>query len=338
MNTYSKVFPRVMGVLLAGTALCAVASQGVGNVTTIATLDASMAQHPEGIVSDPFGNIYVGMLPTGAVWKISPDGTVDQNFASFAPELGHGLGMLGFAMDEDGDLYVAMASGTAGTHGVWKLDRHGGKTLVAFLPQMTNPYNGYTGYGLPNGLAFDEDHNLYVADSWLSVIWKINRAGTVSVWAQDPLLGAPSGATGANNDAIDGGYLYVTNSDQASIVRIKLREERVKLHEEENARRKVELFVQSPAVLSGADGITFDEEHNAYVNAAQINTAVRVHPDRTIETLATPADGLDWPADNAFDQRRGKRKTLLWTNGGWLLGHPSVDEQNVGIRGATPEE
>jgi sugar lactone lactonase YvrE len=247
-----------------------------------------------------------------------------------------GGGMLGFAMDENGDLYVAMASLTAGTHGVWKLDRHGGKTLVAILPQMTNPYTGYTGYGLPNGLTFDEDHNLYVADSWLSVIWKIERGGTVTVWAQDPLLNYGKLMIGANNDAIDRGYLYVTNSDQASIVRIKLHEEE-HAQRDERAQRKVELFVQSPA-LSGADGITFDEEHNAYVNAAYINAAVRVQPDGTIETLATPSDGLDWPADNAFDQKRGQRKTLLWTNGGWNSGNPSVDEQNVGIRGAAPEE
>jgi sugar lactone lactonase YvrE len=280
------------------------------------------------------------MLPTGAVWKISPDGKEDRNFASFASELGNGVslggGMLGFAMDEDGDLYVCIVSLTAGTHGIWKLDKHGGKTLVALLPQMTNPYTGYTGYGFPNGLVFDEDHNLYVADSYLSVIWKIERGGTVSVWAQDPLLNYGKLMIGANNDAIDRGYLYVTNSDQASIVRIKLHEEDHGQWEE-HAQRKVELFVQSPA-LSGADGICFDEEHNAYVNAAYINTSVRVHPDGTIETLATPADGLDWPADNAFDQKRGKRKTLLWTNGGYNLGHPSIDEQNVGIREAAPEE
>jgi hypothetical protein len=61
---------------------------------------------------------------------------------------------------------------------------------------------------------------------------------------------------------------------------------------------------------------------------------VRVHPDRNIETLATVDQGLDFPADNAFDERQGQEKTLLWNNGGWNFGKPSVDAIDVDKRGA----
>jgi hypothetical protein len=348
MRSYTRLFlPIVLGSCLAAMTSNAPAQENewireVGKVTTITPLDASQNQHPEGVITDRDGNIYVGMFPTGAVWKISPDGRTDPNFATFAPELGNGYslvgpgggtgGMLGFAMDNDeGDLYVVIASLTAGTNGIWKRDRHGRKSLVAYLPPMTNPYNGYKGFGFPNGIVFDEEHNLYVADSWMSLIWKIDRFGTLSIWVQDPLLNYTGayGYVGANNDAIDDGWLYVTNSDQASIVRIKLHDDR----HDDGAPRRVELYAQSPK-LAGADGISFDREHNAYVDAYWVNTVVRVHPDRTIETLATVEQGLDFPADNTFDERWGEKKTLIWNNGGWNFNKPSVDAIDVGVRGA----
>jgi hypothetical protein len=335
-------YTRLFLFIVLGSCLAAVtpasAWEEVGKVTTITPLNASENQHPEGVITDWEGNIYVGMYPTGAVWKITPDGRTDPDFASFSPELGNGYsltgpgggtgGMLGFAMDHDrGDLYVAIASLTAGTNGIWKRDRHGRKSLVAYLPPMTNPYNGYKGFGFPNGIVFDEEHNLYVADSWMSLIWKIDRFGTVTIWVQDPLLNYTGayGFVGANNDAIDDGWLYVTNSDQASIVRIKL-------HDDGEPRR-VELYAQSPA-LAGADGISFDREHNAYIDCYWVNTVVRVRPDRTIETLATAEHGLDFPADNAFDERWGEKKTLIWNNGGWNFEKPSVDAIDVGRRRA----
>jgi hypothetical protein len=61
---------------------------------------------------------------------------------------------------------------------------------------------------------------------------------------------------------------------------------------------------------------------------------VRVRPDRTIETLATAEHGLDFPADNAFDERWGEKKTLIWNNGGWNFEKPSVDAIDVGRRRA----
>jgi hypothetical protein len=75
-------------------------------------------------------------------------------------------------------------------------------------------------------------------------------------------------------------------------------------------------------------------EHNAYIDCYWVNTVVRVRPDRTIETLATVEQGLDFPADNAFDERWGEKKTLIWNNGGWNFNKPSVDAIDVGRRRA----
>jgi len=48
--------------------------------------------------------------------------------------------------------------------------------------------------------------------------------------------------------------------------------------------------------------------------------------------MATTTDGLDFPANNAFDEKRGIRKTLLWNNGGWNFGTPSVEDFDHNVR------
>ena len=282
-------------------------------ITTVATFDPTQGQLPEGVAVDKEGNIYVGFFPTGQILKITPDGeqsifaTVDVSGA--VP----GGGMVGFALDEQGNLYVCNASGVPATHGIWKVDRNGaGRRIAALDPS-----------GFPNDLVFDKDGNLFVTDSYLGEIWKISKSGEVSTLLQDPLL-APVFAYGANGIAIDGDDLFVANTDQATIVRIKLGDE--------NRPPQAQVFVGSP-LLFGADGISFDVRHNAYVTSDYINLLVRVSPDGEVQTLATASDGLDFPADTAFSQVPGQRRFLFLTSGGYNFGLPSLQKLDVGVAG-----
>jgi sugar lactone lactonase YvrE len=143
------------------------------------------------------------------------------------------------------------------------------------------------------------------------------------VWLKDPLL-APVFAYGANGIAFDRGELYVANTDQSTIVRIEMGDE--------NRPPHAEVFAQS-ALLFGADGISFDVQHNAYVTSDYINLLVRVSPHGDVQTLATVRDGLDFPADTAFGQGPGQRRLLFWASGGYNLGLPSLQMLDVGIPG-----
>jgi hypothetical protein len=64
----------------------------------------------------------------------------------------------------------------------------------------------------PGGMALDDrDGLIYVADSLLSVIWRVSLAdGTVSAWARCPQL-APDGGLGANGLKLHDGAVRVSN-------------------------------------------------------------------------------------------------------------------------------
>jgi sugar lactone lactonase YvrE len=299
-----------------GTSASGASRETRSKVRTVATFDPAQSQLPEGIALDKEGNIYVGFYPTGQIWKITSQG--ERSLLATLDVVGPvGGGLVGFAFDEEGDLYVCDASGVAATHGIWKVDRNGATHLIANLDPT----------GFPNDLAFDGDGNLFVTDSYLGEIWKISKSGEAKVWLKSSLLdpGSPTCCYGANGIAFDGGYMFVANTDQGTIVRIQM-------GEKENGGPHAEVFVKSPAIV-GADGIAFDVRHNVYVTADYQNTLILISPNGDIKTLATASEGLDFPADAHFGQLQGQRRFLFWTNGGYNHTKPSVQKLDVGVPG-----
>jgi sugar lactone lactonase YvrE len=145
----------------------------------------------------------------------------------------------------------------------------------------------------------------------------------VSVWIKSPLLNPKTQKCcyGANGLEFDRGDLFVANTDFGTIVQIKTGKD---------GKPHAEVWVKSPALV-GADGISFDVRHNAYVTADYQNALVEVTANGDIYTLATAKDGLDFPADTAFGQASGERRFLLWTSGGWHNKMPSLQKMDVGI-------
>jgi sugar lactone lactonase YvrE len=295
---------------LAGSPL-GVSREAKGKVTTVATFNPSQSQLTEGLAIDKEGNIYVGFYPIGQIWKMTWNG--EQSILATLDVGSSGGGLVGMAVDEEGNLYACDASFEPATHGIWKVERNGTSRLFAALDPT----------GFPNAIALDKAGNLFVTDSFLSEIWKISPSGKAEIWLQDPLL-APVFAYGANGIEFAGGALFVANTDQGTILRIKLGDD--------DRPRRPEVFVQSPALV-GADGIAFDVRHNLYVAVDYQNTLVSVSPDGEITTLATASDGLDFPASTSFGQSHGQRTFLFWTNGGFNFSKPSLQKLNVGVPG-----
>jgi sugar lactone lactonase YvrE len=227
-------------------------------------------------------------------------------------------------VDAEDDLYVADVSNVEGTHGIWKVTRDGQVSLFAALPPKTNPFTGFTGFGFPNGLAFDNEGNLFVTDSVLAAIWKITQNGEATLWLQDPLLNYGCCSFGANGVEFDRGSMFISNTDLGLIARVA--------RPAHGEPPRAELFVQDPTLV-GADGIAFDEAHNLYVAIDRKNTLIRISPQGKLTTLATAGDGLDYPASTSFDQRHGAQKLLYFTNAGLIFNTPSLQRVNVGIRG-----
>jgi hypothetical protein len=129
-------------------------------------------------------------------------------------------------------------------------------------------------------MALDDRHGLlYVADSLLSVVWRVSIAdGTVSAWASGPQL-APNGGLGANGLKLHGGAVWVSNTQLGTLLRIP-----------------IETIASG---LAGIDDFAFTGPGQSASVLAAINafsTVVLIRPDGSQQTVLTAADGLSNPS------------------------------------------
>lgn len=271
----------------------------VGEVEPVVSFDLSAGEAPEGVALDKVGNLFVTLAPLGQVLRIAPDGT--RSVLAVPDPAPSGPGALGLATDPKGNVYLALSSANPSTHGVHVI-RSDGSSMR--LP-------GSEAIGFPNDLAIDKHGNLYVTDSSGGAIWRIPRGGTAEVWISDPLLegngafglGIPIGANGV---AIHGDVVWVSNSEEALLVRI--------LVEKDGSAGDPEVVAGGPA-LFGLDGIALDVHGRVYGALNVQNRVVRFDPTSgSMTILADASDGLDFPAALAFGTGRGLRKTVFIAN------------------------
>jgi sugar lactone lactonase YvrE len=274
-----------------------------GQVKTVATFDPLSGELPEGIVVDKVGNIYFSFDPLGEVWKISPGGT-PKLFKAFGD-----AGALGMAVDVPGKVYVARATFNPDTHGVWRIDQDAAAERLA----------GSENIVYPNSLAFDKLGNLYVTDTILGAVWRIPPNGTAELWLQHvvleglnlPEIPIPF-PLGANGIAYRKGDLYVANTEKAHVVRIPV------LGDGSPGEPQI---VAEGSDLFPLDGIALDVHGNIYTLVIAQSTLVRIDPETgSITTLASAAEGLDFPASLAFGTGKGDRQSVFFTN--FAIGPP----------------
>jgi sugar lactone lactonase YvrE len=302
---------RILAAVLATIALGLLAgvAQAGGGVRTIVEFDATAGQQPEGVAVDRAGNVFMSIAPLGQLLKLAPGATEPKVF-SVVPGIdaqGGDLGMLGLAVDRRGDVYAGVVAKAA--QGIWRFDRRTG--AATRLP-------GTEAIPFPNGLAFDRRGNLYVASSsegpapgggFLGGIWRVSRRGAVERIMADPALGGtgqlvPTGV-GANGIAHRRGRLFVVNTEQGTLLRIRVRPD---------GMLGVPKVLASGAKLGGADGIALDVRGRIYVAVIGQSAIVRVDHRGRIRSLADADDGLDWVSSLAFDTRRGHRRTMYAVN------------------------
>jgi len=145
----------------------------------------------------------------------------------------------------------------------------------------------------PIGMALDDrDGFIYVADSLLSVIWRVSIAdGAVSAWARGPQL-APDGGLGANGLKLHGGAVWVSNTQLGTLLRIPIRPD--------GSAGPIQTIATG---LAGIDDFAFTGAgHSAPVLAAinRFSTVVLIRPDGSQQTMLTAADGLSNPSSIAI--------------------------------------
>ena len=300
-----------------------------GKVTWVRSYDPGTYELPEGIAVDKQGNLFVSIAPLGQIRKISPDG-VETLFYQF--QLPPGSLMLGLAVDAPGNVYACVFAGGPGAdaQGVWRINSDG---EAMRLPGTENIV-------LPNGLAFDNQGNLYVTDTWrpgsyppAGAIWRVPRQGDATLWLEDAALLGGMGwipgypPLGANGIAFRHNTLYVASTEKGLIAQVPV------LPDGSPGALSV---VAQASQLFMIDGIALDVHGAIYAALLGQNQVVVVDPaSGDVTQLSGPDDGVDGPASLAFGAGQGQRQSLYFTNYAILSPepHPGILKIEVGTPG-----
>ncbi len=321
-------------VVLASCALlvpAGAAPHGAGTFPSWLPFDAAQAEWPEGVAVDKVGNVYVsirqspiGPLPefSDQIWKFSPSGERTL-LADFGPPGGGGCGL---AVDAAGNVYMAR-SAAAPYNGVYRVDARGNVDLIPGTQNII----------FPDGLAFDQNGNLYVTEVF-SVdpvsgtfaqggIWRVPKGGAAELWLRHDLLSGLAPVVlpfpmGANGIGFCKGNLYVINTDKALVVRVP-----VLPHGgpgQPDVWKEIQdvpesVLYQNPHFPVLADGLALDVHGNVYVAVPSRMAVVRINAaDRSQETVAVyPEAPLDACYSLAFGTGKGERENLFVTDSGW---------------------
>jgi sugar lactone lactonase YvrE len=294
----------ILVVIMVLTALSITTVLAASHAEILFTFDPALGELPEGVAVDKVGNVYVGFAPLSKIVKFSPNGEVT-DIAFLPPPTPFAFGLLGLAVDAPGNVYAGLFSGDVNTQGVYKIDQDGTSER---LP-------GSEAISFPNALAFDKRGNLFVTDTIFGAVWRIPPGGSAELWIQDETLegfiltgpGAPPFPLGANGIAYRHGSFYVANTSEGQIVRIPVLKD--------GSAGTPEIFVKNADELTALDGIALDVHGNIFALVINQNKLVRIDAHtKEITTLATAADGLDFPASLAFGSGKGYRQSVFVTN------------------------
>jgi sugar lactone lactonase YvrE len=262
---------------------------------------------PEGVAIDQEGNLYVSLGPPffvgggyGAIRRIQPDGTEQTLF-----ELPAGPAPAGVAVDDGGNVYFALPNPGQSDVGVYRLTDAGGSERIPGTEDMA----------VPNGLAFDDQGNLYASDSILGSIWRMPGTETnAEPWfSHDWLLGCgEEDAIGANGVSFRDGMLYVASLAKGMLVQVPILSD--------GSPGEPAIVAGTPEcnsgdLLHGMDGIAVGKDGIVYAMLVLPHKLVRIDPtDGATTILLDEEDGLWNPASIVFGTRDQDAGSVYVTN------------------------
>lgn len=302
MRLSTALISLVFGLALAGcTKSAPVANEpqteAVPSAELVAHFDAQAGELPEGLALTN-GAAFVGFAPTSRVVKVDLTTGQSADYGQLpAPVPNQGF-MTGLVQAANGDVYAGLASFVPDVQpGIYRIPQEGGAAEL-FAKDAALPF--------PNGLAFDDDGSLFVTDSGTGSIFRIGTDGHAERWASgDALLGnkdacnaaGPGFAIGANGIVVEHDAVYVTNLDQATLVKVP--------RERDGSAGKVATIAGPDCdTLGGADGLARAADGSFVVAVNRQNKLVKVTAQGETHDILNGAP-LDFPAsvqaaDNAL--------------------------------------
>ncbi|AIY39395.1 hypothetical protein LT85_0235 [Collimonas arenae] len=215
-----------------------------GAAAPLPTLALPADWYPESLAIGPDGSFYVGSWHQGAIARVRPDGS--------APEILVKPGSNGLA---NGQGVLVDAAHQL----LWVCSGNWGFTSVPSTPSALKSYDLASGvprasYPMPdkgycNDLAQDSQGTLYVTDSFHPRVLRLSLgAAALSIWKEDPRMGAGSDGLFLNGIALDGDHkLYVSLVSAVPYV--------LRVDVEDNGAAGAVSRIDMPRVLKNADAI-----------------------------------------------------------------------------------
>lgn len=266
----------------------------------VADLPDDEAGYIEGVAVDGSGNIFVSSIRTGTLLKFAPGSSEPEVFGQIPDYVDDGIGFLGLATDDVGNVYGAVASETSA--GIWKFDCATGEA---------SRFDGTEAMVFADGVVVDDDGIIWATDAdsgaddgvGLGAIWRIDPDGSAEQWVESTVLGASdadSELPGANGLVVVDGSIFTVNTALGKVVEIEI------------------LPDGSPGGLSvlsadvfAADGITVDGDGQLYVTGVGTNVITRITLDGTVERVEVgPEVVLACPTSAVFGS--GSTENILY--------------------------
>ncbi len=282
---------------VAGSGAVEAVTAPVSHPRIVAHFSLSAGQTPEDIALEPDAAVDVSFAKADQVARVTRGGQVDvlgQLPASGScPVIGFPVSA-GIARAGNGTIYVIDCTGNADT-GVWRLRDGSAPVQIAQLP--TNSF--------PNDMALDgQTGDLYITDSLLGVVWKVpTRGGGPSVWATGPAL-QRSSFFGANGIAVHDHAVWVSNSDQGTIVKIPIRAD--------GSAGTIQPMVTG--LTGGVDNFTvLGSGDTILATLDQSSQVILIRPASRPQVVLSAMDGLSNPTDIAV-----RHDTIYVTNAAYF--------------------
>ncbi|MGW0629134.1 DUF6923 family protein [Streptomyces sp. NPDC002758] len=243
----------------------------------VAHFDVTAQQQPENITLEPDGAADVTFAFARQVARVTPQGKV--TILATLPAATSGTGVVsGIVRASDGTLYVNYIAGAES--GIWRVGQDGTPEQVVALPETK----------FLNGLALDPRSGaLYATDSGAGTVWRAwPRTGKAELWATGDKLLPGAAGFGVNGIKVHNGAVWVSNTDQGTLLRIPARPD--------GTAGAIATVAQVPAI----DDFDFTGSGDTVLAAQNaLDQVDLITPGGAQHTVLTAADGLSTPTSIA---------------------------------------